>query len=144
MGKVRCFAVGYQGRSLEGLCALLAEHRVDTLVDVRERAWSNRPEFRKTALANALSRWDIEYLHVREAGNPFRPRMGEVMSAVDCMKRYRGYLRSAPGVIERLRALVVGRRIALLCYEAKSGDCHRGVLLASLQRKQPGLAVEHL
>lgn len=141
---VKCFAVGYQGRSIAGLCELLMANRITLLIDVRERAWSNRPEFRKTALSNALVTVGIEYIHVREAGNPFRPRSGETIDALECMRRYRGYLRATPSVVERMRVLIGRRRVALLCYEAKSTDCHRGVLISALQRNAPSLAVDHL
>lgn len=141
---MKCFAIGYQGRSLVGMCELLADQSVDLLIDVRERAWSNRPEFRKTALSLALANHDIEYVHVREAGNPFRPRGGDIIDAVECMKRYRRYLRSTPSVVETVTLLIRRRRVAILCYEAKSEDCHRGVLVAALRRTSPKLAVSHL
>jgi uncharacterized protein (DUF488 family) len=141
---MKCFAIGYQGRSLTGMCELLVEEGVDLLIDVRERAWSNRPEFRKTAIATALAAHGIEYVHVREAGNPFRPRAGEVIDALDCMRRYRGYLRATPSVVEKMRLLIGRRKVALLCYEASSSDCHRGVLIAALQRSSPRVTVKHL
>ena len=114
------------------------------LIDVRERAWSNRPEFRKTALSLALANHNIEYVHVREAGNPFRPRGGDIVDAVECMTRYRRYLSSTPAVVESVTRLIRRRRGALLCYEAKSEDCHRGVLVDALRRTSPNLIVSHL
>jgi uncharacterized protein (DUF488 family) len=141
---MRCFGVGYQGRSVAALCDVLVGEGVDLLIDVRERAWSNRPEFRKTALASSLAAAGIQYIHVRQAGNPFRPRLGEAIDPAECLKRYRGYLQSMPSVTEDLKVLIGSRRVALLCYEAKSADCHRGVLLSVLKRESPQLMVTHL
>jgi len=141
---MKCFAIGYQGRSLTGMCELLADEGVDLLIDIRERAWSNRPEFRKTAIATAVAAHGIEYIHIREAGNPFRPRAGEVIDTLDCMRRYRGYLRATPSVVENMKVLIGRRRSALLCYEAISSDCHRGVLIAALKRISPQVVVKHL
>lgn len=140
-----CFSIGYQGRSLNALCELLASKNVDLLIDVRERAWSNRPEFRKTAIATALATHAIDYVHVREAGNPFRPQPGEVIDPRECMRRYRGYLRSTPTIVEKVEELIANRRAALLCYEAKSSDCHRGILIDALRRKSTtDVTVTHL
>ena len=44
-----CFTIGYQGRRLDDLCGTLFNMGVEVLVDIRERAWSQRPEFRKRA-----------------------------------------------------------------------------------------------
>jgi uncharacterized protein (DUF488 family) len=141
---MKCFAIGYQGKSLVQLCDDLEASDVDLLIDVRERAWSNRPQFRKTALSNGLASRGIEYVHVREAGNPFRPRAGEVIDAAECMARYRGYLTATPAVIAMLLRVMRGRRPALLCYEADSSNCHRGVLLQTLQSSVSRFRVTHL
>ncbi len=130
MGK--CLGIGYQGLSLAGLCDELGELRVDLVIDVRERAWSNRPEFRKGVLSRTLAARGIEYQHMRDAGNPFRPKPGEEIDAAECMRRYGRHLQTRPDVLESIRRLARRRRVALLCYEADSADCHRGVLLAHL------------
>lgn len=128
----KCLGIGYQGRSLAGLCEALGELRVDLVIDVRERAWSNRPEFRKGVLSRALAERGIEYQHMRDAGNPFRPKPGEDIDGAECIRRYRRHLETRPDVVRAIRRLARRRRVALLCYEADSGACHRGVLLDQL------------
>jgi uncharacterized protein (DUF488 family) len=128
----KCLGIGYQGQSLAGLCEELRTLRVDLVIDVRERAWSNRPEFRKGVLSRALAEHGIKYQHMREAGNPFRPKAGEQIDAAECVRRYQQHLRSRPDVVIAIRRLSRRRRVALLCYEADSAACHRGVLLAQL------------
>ncbi len=139
-----CFTVGYQGRSLEGLCSLLVNFGVDQLVDVRERAWSNRPEFRKQALKQGLARVGIGYKHLKEAGNPFRPRKGESLSFAACARSYRSYLRENSDVVNGAREVILSGSVALFCYEADSAECHRSVLVEELSEIVPGLEVDHL
>lgn len=138
------YSIGYQGRSIEGLCARLAENSVEVLVDVRERAWSNRPEFRKGALAEGLRRVGIDYIHLRTAGNPFRPRRGIVVPREQCLLHYSEYLARSPDVVSSVAMLSRNSRPALFCYEAAAGECHRGVLIAALVKLTPDVRVVYL
>jgi uncharacterized protein (DUF488 family) len=117
---------------------------VDLLVDVRERAWSQRPEFRKAALKSALESAGLMYYHFKEAGNPFRPRQGEVKSFASCAESYRFLLASSPQILADALELVTGADVAFFCYEAASTACHRSVLVEELRRLEPSLEVEHL
>ncbi|HVI77405.1 MAG TPA: DUF488 domain-containing protein [Candidatus Acidoferrum sp.] len=138
------YSIGYQGKSLEGLCAKLADNAVEILIDVRERAWSNRPEFRKGALAEGLKRTGIEYLHLRSAGNPFRPRKGVSVQRELCLEYYSNYLANSPDVVNSVATLSRNNRSALFCYEANADECHRGVLIAALLKLNPDLTVVYL
>jgi len=138
------FSVGYQGRSIADFCELLHAKRVELLVDVRAAAWSNRPEYRKRALCDALANWGIEYLHAKEAGNPFRPRSGQLFDVSTCALKYAQYLRQNPSVIERLCSLLPNRSVALMCYEACLSHCHRSLLLEALAQQLPSLSIVEL
>lgn len=139
-----CFSIGYQGRPIYDFCALLIENRVEVLVDVRERAWSMRPPYRKTALRESLAAAGIEYIHLREAGNPFRPRKGEPKDFEDCARRYREHLRRNPDVLGRARELARSARVAFFCYEEEAAECHRGVLIQAMAKGWPSLEVCHI
>lgn len=138
------YSIGYQGRSLEGLCAKLAENAVEILVDVRERAWSNRPEFRKGVLAGGLNRTGIDYLHLKAAGNPFRPRKGIPVQRELCLQYYSEYLANNPDVIASIELISRNKRPAFFCYEADANDCHRGVLIKVLASMNPEASVIYL
>lgn len=138
------FSIGYERKSAEDVCARLVAAGVEALVDVRERAWSHRPEFRKNALRQALAAHGIEYVHCPEAGNPFRPAPGEKLDFEDCTRQYRQHLRTKPAAFAEVRRLIVGRTVALFCYEREHGRCHRGVLLEELADVVPKLAHEPL
>ena len=66
------FTIGYQGRALEELVAMLHAHRIDRVIDIRELPLSRRRGFSKTPLGDALRAAGIDYIHARIAGNPYR------------------------------------------------------------------------
>jgi len=138
---VLCFSIGYQGRSIDNLCQELTRNQVTLVVDVRERAWSHRPEFRKGALARALAAVGIEYEHCRIAGNPFRPRNAQPANLTACKRRYASHLKKQPDVLETVESAVRRNRAALLCFEREKARCHRGVLLMELSRRNPALMI---
>ncbi len=140
----RCLGIGYQGRPVGAFCRALTEAGVDLLIDVRERAWSHRPEYRKQALARALGEQGIEYVHLKAAGNPFRPRSGESLDFADCARLYAKHLRKHPEIVEELETLLAGRAAALFCYEAERRSCHRSVLMKALARRVSDLELVDL
>lgn len=134
-GSLVCASIGYQRRTIAEFCCTLADHGVELLVDVRAAAWSNRPEYRKQALAASLRDHEIEYMHCKVAGNPFRPRKGEKVDPALCEELYARHLEENPQVLDVLMAAIKVRFSALFCYESNREDCHRGVLLAALQQR---------
>ena len=133
------FTIGYQGKSTDDLCQQLVAAGVQALVDVRDRAWSYRPEYRKNALREKLAQHGIEYVHCREAGNPFRPKQGEKLALEKCAQRYRGHLKETPTALTAVQVLVTARPVALFCYEHEYRQCHRGVLVEELTKTVPDL-----
>jgi len=117
---------------------------VKSLVDVRARAWSHRPEFRKSKLKAGLEDAGITYVHLKAAGNPFRPKKGEVKTADDCLEDYRQHLRNNPDVLDEALSLVKDAEVAFFCYEKASSDCHRSVLVEEMRERFPSLRVEDL
>jgi uncharacterized protein (DUF488 family) len=138
------FSIGYEKRSLAAFCDALLQGGVEVLIDVRERAWSQRPEFRKTALAGALRERGIDYVHCKRAGNPFRPRAGEVPDFDACIAAYTRHLDAHPEVLDEVQSLASNRRAALFCYEGHRTRCHRGLLFEALTRRIPGVSVVDL
>ena len=131
------FSIGYQGKSTDEVCRRLVAAGVKALVDVRQRAWSYRPEYRKTALRNRLAESGIEYLHCRIAGNPFRPTKERPLSVQECTRLYSDYLRKTPEALAAVQELVESEPIALFCYEDDYLECHRGVLVEELIQRDP-------
>lgn len=141
---MHCFNIGYQEKSLSGLCKILSENAVEILIDVRERAWSQRPEFRKERLQISLASYGIEYYHCKIAGNPFRPRDGKSLNFKDCAEKYGKHLKQAPEVIDVLEKVIKNKRTALFCYEKERSFCHRDILLTAILKRIPKIEVVDL
>lgn len=129
---MECFSIGYQGKSLPDLCAILKENGVKILIDVRERAWSQRPEFRKHKLRESLAECGIEYEHVKAAGNPYRPQNGHSPDYKQCVERFTEYLDCNPQITKTLESIVTKKKTVLFCYERERNMCHRNALFDSL------------
>lgn len=142
--KEKIFNIGYQGRSIADFCETLVAAGVQVLVDVRGNAWSQRPQYRKGYLQGALQEHGIEYVHCKTAGNPFRPKAGDPLDWRKCEAMYRRHLREHPEVVDAVENLVRSQAAALLCYEAARDQCHRGVLLDALRKRESGLVVVDL
>jgi uncharacterized protein (DUF488 family) len=122
------YTIGYQGRSVDELVAMLLSAGVDRLIDVRELPLSRRRGFSKTPLGDAMRASGIEYVHAREAGNPAR-------KSVDPIAGYRVHLNATRAIVPFVADLARDTTSALLCYEADPRECHRGILAPRVARK---------
>lgn len=138
---MRCLNLGYQGKSLNEFCNALAANCVKVLVDVRLNAWSQRPEFRKSSLKSALAEHGIEYIHYKEAGNPYRPKNGETLGFDECARKYAQYIADNPKVIDTLESIITQNLSALLCYEAERNECHRSILIDALMVRRNDIRI---
>lgn len=141
------FTVGHSTRAIEELLALLAEHSVDLLVDVRRFPGSRRyPQFGRDALAASLARAGIGYRHEADLGG----RRAPAPDSPNTFWRnagFRGYAdhlatAEARAALERLAADERGHRPAVLCAEAVPWRCHRQLIADALTAR--GLEVVHL
>ena len=122
---MQLFTIGYEGKTLDQLVGELRRHRISRVIDVRALPLSRRRGFSKTPLGNALEATGIEYLHIREAGNPYRHLRHDINA---CLAAYANHLEQSPEVIVRLLDATQRRRAALLCVEAVADQCHRSLL----------------
>ncbi|HEU0034954.1 MAG TPA: DUF488 domain-containing protein [Kofleriaceae bacterium] len=136
------YSIGYEGRTLDELLAILGGSSIDRVIDIRELPLSRRRGFSKTPLSVALAAADIEYLHLRIAGNPFR-REKDLIPRDELLAKYRVHLSGARGVVGAVADAVRGHRAALLCYEHDPAICHRSILAPRVARKL-GLRVKNL
>jgi uncharacterized protein (DUF488 family) len=127
-GKSQLFTVGYEGRQLDELIAVLRSAEVDTVIDIRELPLSRRRGFSKTPLGHALREAGIEYVHLRVAGNPYRRED-------DALAKYAAHVKASSAVVTEVAETARGRRAALLCYEADVHECHRGILAPKVAAK---------
>jgi uncharacterized protein (DUF488 family) len=127
MARSALFTIGYEGRELAELIAILSSKRVSRVIDIRELPLSRRRGFSKTPLGDALREAGIEYVHMREAGNPYRTEK-HILSPARLLAKYGRHVAKTAGIVEHVAATARGCRAALLCYEADPDVCHRSVL----------------
>jgi uncharacterized protein (DUF488 family) len=142
---VGLFTLGHSTRSIEDLRALLAEHRIDLLVDVRRYPASRRhPHFAREALATSLQ--PIEYRWVEALGGRRSRRPGSPHTAwrVPGFAGYADHMDTPEfeAAAAELLALAATRAVVILCAEARPEQCHRR-LIADLATAR-GTPVTHI
>jgi uncharacterized protein (DUF488 family) len=132
-GKPTLYTVGHSTRQLSELIALLREHGVSQLVDVRHFPRSRRnPQFNLENLEEALPPQGIAYQWMGEQLGGFRSG------------GYETYMKTQPfhdGIV-RLEALAAERPTAIMCAEAVWFRCHRRFIGREMARR--GYPVRHL
>jgi uncharacterized protein (DUF488 family) len=139
--------IGHSTHSGPDFAALLHQHEVELLVDVRRHPGSRRvPQFNASALAGQLAEEGIDYLHLPELGGRRSPTPGSPNGGWrnDQFRGYADHMGSeefATG-LERLTALAGDRRAAVMCAEAQWWRCHRRLLSDALAVR--GFEVVHV
>ena len=138
------YTIGHSNHSPEAFLALLREHAVDEVVDVRSSPASRYyPQFNHGVLSDALERAGIEYVFL---GGELGGRPAD-RSCYDEDGRV-SYARLAEtdlfddGIGRVVRA-ADERRVAVMCSEKDPQDCHRALLIA-VALGERGVAVEHI
>ncbi len=131
------YTIGHSNHPLADFLALLVQHGIACLVDVRAHPASRRhPQFARAALAASLEEAGIRYLWLgRELG-------GRGVHSVFAPERAFGDARFQRG-IGTLLALAEEQRTAFMCAERDPLFCHRGLLIARYLHAQ-GHRVLHI
>lgn len=135
--------IGHSNHELAAFNALLQQHRVTAVADVRSAPYSRRhPHFNKARLHAALQREGIAYVFLgAELGARTRDRSCYVNGRVD-FARLAATAEFQHGV-QRLLTGAASYRVALMCAEREPLECHRTVLIArELERR--GASVAHI
>src|ERR1700680_896642 len=143
----RLHTVGHSTRRSEELLALLAEHQVSLLVDVRRHPGSRRfPHFAREALAATLAPACVGYRHEPALGGRRSPRPDSPHTAwrVAAFRGYADYMDTAPfeQALNELLRLAEGATVAVLCAEALPWKCHRWLIADALVAR--GSEVVHI
>jgi uncharacterized protein (DUF488 family) len=133
--------IGHSTRPLEEFLALLAEHGITRLADVRRYPGSRRhPHFSKEALMEVLP----GYVHFEDLGGRRRPAKNSRNAWFE-NEQFRGYAdyMATPefdAAVQRL--LATDQPTAVMCAEAVPWRCHRNLLADDLVRR--GIDVIHI
>ena len=140
------YTVGHSTRSLETFLALLAEHQIQLLVDVRRYPASRRyPYFAQEPLAAALGAAGIDYRHDADLGGRRSARKDSPNTGWRSVG-FRGYAdhRETLAFEHALICLTTAapQPIAIMCAEAVPWRCHRQLIADALIAR--GSAVRHI
>ena len=119
------FTIGYGGRKFAGFIALLQQHGVSLVVDVRRFPRSKAPEFEKESLEAKLPQVGIGYIWMGDTLGGFR-RGG-----------YPRYMESDDyrDGIGKLLELAEQGNLVLMCKERSDAVCHRRYIVETLAGK---------
>ena len=123
-------SIGHSNQPLGDLVALLEEHRVEVVADVRTSPYSRyNPQFNSRHLRHGLGEVGIQYLFLgRELGG--RPEDGRLYSPEGSVDYGRvAETDSFQSGLDQLLDLGKRFRVAMLCSEENPGDCHRFLLV---------------
>lgn len=115
----------------------LREAGVGRLIDVRQLPISRRRGFAKTALSVALAEEGIEYVHMKELGNPKHLRdLYKSGNSDEGRRLYVDHLAENGGAaLDALEVHVRERPCALMCFEHDVRVCHRHVIFEALSER---------
>ncbi|MCC7372162.1 MAG: DUF488 domain-containing protein [Chloroflexi bacterium] len=140
----RILTVGHSNHPVERLLALLQQHGIQVLVDVRSQPYSRfATQFNRETLDPTVTAAGLRYLFMgEELGGR---QLGRIISTPERIEAY-PQVAAASGFqhgIERILTGAQAYRIALLCAEEDPTECHRRVWVtrALLER---GAEVAHL
>ncbi len=131
--KLQLFSIGHSNQPLDRLLGLLAQHRIEALVDIRRFPGSREyPHWSQENLAAALREAGIEYHWIEALGGRRRPREAGRASPNlglrnEGFRNYADYMLTEEfrHAAERLLEIAARQRTAMMCAEAVYWRCHR-------------------
>ena len=141
------FTLGHSTRSIDEFLALLAEHRIERLVDVRTVPRSrHNPQFNRDLLPPVLERAGIAYTHTAALGGLRHTRKDSPNTAWKnaSFRGYADYMLTPEfdRALDDLIALAGTERVAIMCAEAVPWRCHRSLIADALTAR--GIQVTHI
>ena len=128
------WTIGHSNRDAADFLALLAEHQIEAVADVRRFPGSRRwPQFGREALAASLADVGVAYHHFPELGGRRTAQHEDSPNAgwrVAAFRAYADYLLTPEGeqAFNELRTLAEQSRTAMMCAEVLPWRCHRRLL----------------
>jgi uncharacterized protein (DUF488 family) len=137
------YTVGHSNHPLDRFIAILKQHGINMLCDVRSDPYSRaNPQFNREALKAALWKNGVTYVFLgKELGARSEDPACYVSGKVqyDCLAQTALFRKGIDTLLERMH----GSRLAIMCAEKDPLDCHRTILVARYLDKL-GIAIEHI
>jgi uncharacterized protein (DUF488 family) len=142
MGDV-VFTIGHSTQSVERFVALLKQHGVTAVADVRSKPYSRmNPQFNRGELRETLRESGVAYVFL---GKELGARSEDRSCYLDGKVQY-GRLAQTELFrhgLDRVLEGARGFRIALMCAEKEPLECHRTILVAR-HLEAPGVEIRHI
>jgi uncharacterized protein (DUF488 family) len=138
------YTIGHSKHPIDQFIALLQQHDIDALADVRSTPYSRfNPQFNKEKLQTALATAGVRYVFVGEelGARTKDPSCYDEEGRVSYAKLAQTELFRKG--IERLLTGMQQHRIAIMCAEREPLDCHRTILV-SRELERAGVPVTHI
>jgi len=138
------YTIGHSNHPIERLVALLQQHRIEALADVRSNPYSRfNPQFNREKLQASLAAAGIKYVFLGEelGARSKDPACHDESGRVSYAK-----LAATPLFrhgIERLQTGMQQHRIAIMCAERNPLECHRTILVTR-ELEKVGIPVTHI
>jgi uncharacterized protein (DUF488 family) len=134
------YTIGHSTRAADELSALLREHEIKLLADIRRYPGSKRyPHFASEAMERWLPEDGVAYLHMPELGGRRKPAPDSRNTAWrnDQFRAYADYMATDEfrDAIDKLLSLAQKQRVAIMCAEAVPWRCHRNLVADELTRR---------
>jgi uncharacterized protein (DUF488 family) len=140
--------IGHSNHPLDRFLALLAQHEVEALVDIRRFPGSRKhPHFHRDSLASALPKAGVEYRWLEALGGRRQEPREESPNLGLENKSFRNYAdymltdEFREG-IEKLLGVARRKRTAIMCAEGLFWQCHRRLVSDFLVAN--GVTVQHI
>lgn len=140
---MKMFTIGHSNHSIENFIALLQQHGITAVADVRSSPYSRIfRHFNQAALKKYLAAVDIAYVNL---GDNLGARPDDRICYVDGMARY-DLISATKGFATGLNRLIQGAKqyqITLMCAEKDPIVCHRAILVCP-HLKKTNLEINHI
>ena len=144
----RLFTIGHSNHPLDRFLALLAQHQIVALADIRRFPGSRKhPHFNQEQLAATLKESGVECHWFGALGGRRRKQQGESTNIGlrnEGFRNYADYMLTdefQEGVVELLK-VAKRKRTALMCAEGLFWQCHRRLVSDFLLAN--GLTIQHI
>ena len=137
------FSIGHSTQPLDRFIALLKQHQIGVVADVRSSPFSRfNPQFNREGISEALRNAAIKYAFF---GKELGARADDPSCYVNGRVQYSRLAsrKEFKEAIARLLKGAVDHRIALMCAEKEPLDCHRTILV-SQELSKAGCEVQHI
>lgn len=138
--------IGYEGVTVAEFVNTLLNNKVECLVDVRDRAQSRRKGFSKSALSATLIENEIDYIHLKDLGDPKPGRDAARAGQYNLFVEIYSQVLESPRAIfamNHIEALSNAKSTCLMCYERDHTACHRSLICTDLFLRS-GIQISHL